>query len=148
MLLRIVLFPYFWLSLALLFMIVEILTPSFFFATLALAALFTGFLAFWSASFYVLAACFAISSFLIYFLLKPWYHECVLDRRAKTEQFGFTGLIGKTGLVTQKVEPGQNGYLKIDGDEWQACTADQIFELGSQAQVIKVEGNLVWIDEI
>ncbi len=138
---------YFWLSLSLICLIVEILTPGFLFAAFSLAALITGLSAFWLKNYYILFMVFALSSLLVYFGLKPWYFNFILKPLEKQTKFGMQALIGKTGLITKSIKQGEKGYIKIDGDEWQAYSKIEI-EIGQKAQVIDLEGNSVWVNEI
>jgi len=51
-----------------------------------------------------------------------------------------TSLIGRTGVVTTMVKPGNiRGKVRIEGDDWSA-TADECIEPGTRVQVVSSEG--------
>lgn len=139
--------PFFWLSLSLLCIIIEILTPGFLFAAFALAALIAGICAVLIKNYYILISIFALTALISYFALKPWYSILILKSFPKHNKFGFQALVGKIGFITQSIQEGKTGYIKIDGDEWQACSKKQI-EVGQKAIIVELEGNRVWVDEI
>lgn len=70
---------------------------------------------------------FAAATLASFLFLAPW-----LARRHKTHVERHTGyntpmdaLIGREALVDEEIRPGTPGRIRVDGDSWQAVTADR-----------------------
>ncbi|MDX1919905.1 MAG: NfeD family protein [Candidatus Caenarcaniphilales bacterium] len=137
--------PSFWFALTLICLIFEILTPGFFLGTFAVSAITTSITAFFTKDFYIQISVFTVTSLLVYFFLRPIYLK-YLQTHSEETKFGFSSLVGKVGEVTEPIETGKSGYIKIDGDQWRAFSETPI-ETGAQAKIVKVEGNTVWIEK-
>ncbi len=124
-------------------MIIEIFTTGFFFAVFCLGALTCGLTAFFFKDAVWLSFIFVITSVVFFLTLKSWYFETVIKSK-NSSNFGFQGLIGKVGIVTKTISLKQMGYVKVDGDEWQAV-ANQSIEEGTQVIIEQVEGNRVQV---
>ncbi len=140
---------YIWFAIAFIFLIAEISLPSFFCAALALAAFICAFLILFikQISFLNLILIFSGLSLLIFFSLRKWYLNFIVNKKSEVK-FGFESLIGKKGLITKSVLKEEFGYLKIDGDQWRAYSDEEIIKEGQQAEIIKVEGNTVKIKSV
>ncbi len=140
---------YIWFAIAFIFLIAEISLPSFFCAALALAAFICAFLILFikQISFLNLILIFSGLSLLIFFSLRKWYLNFIVNKKSEVK-FGFESLIGKKGLITKSVLKEEFGYLKIDGDQWRAYSDEQLIKEGQQAEIIKVEGNTVKIKSV
>ena len=140
---------YIWFAIAFIFLIAEISLPSFFCAALALAAFICAFLILFikQISLLNLILIFSGLSLLIFFSLRKWYLNFIVNKKSEVK-FGFESLIGKKGLITKSVLKEEFGYLKIDGDQWRAYSDEQLIKEGQQAEIIKVEGNTVKIKSV
>lgn len=140
---------YIWFSVAFIFLIAEIVLPSFFCAALAFSAFICGFLIlfFQQINFLNLILIFSGLSLLIFFSLRKWYLNFMVNKKSEVK-FGFESLIGKKGLVTKSVLKEEFGYLKIDGDQWRAYSDEEIIKEGQQAEIIKIEGNTVKVKSV
>ncbi len=137
-----------WLIVAIVCMIVELTSFDFYitcFAIGALGAMLTAFLHFpvwlqvvsW-AVFSVLSICF------IRPILTNKLHRPSHKRRSNAD-----ALIGKRGIVIEKIEKGGYGYVKIDGDEWRSVSADgNEVELGSRVEVVERESIILTVKPI
>jgi membrane protein implicated in regulation of membrane protease activity len=61
---------------------------------------------------------------------------------------GVEALIGKTGIITQRVGPqGQTGRLLVEGEDWRAMSLDdQAVEPGTRVIVVEVDGTTLKVD--
>jgi membrane protein implicated in regulation of membrane protease activity len=139
--------PYFWLSLALICLVIEIVTPGFVWAAFAVGASIAAICGFFVNDIFILSIIFSIASIITFFLCRPWYVKFIAQK-SDINKFGFQSLIGKSGIITKQVNSQNPGYIRVDGDEWKAETKDGQFEIGTKAKISKVEGNSVWIESL
>ncbi len=58
------------------------------------------------------------------------------------------GLVGKTGVVTKKIEPGTlRGKVRVGSEIWSA-TAEEEIEVGKKVKVIDAEGVHLVVEEV
>ncbi|HVO33871.1 MAG TPA: NfeD family protein [Elusimicrobiota bacterium] len=132
----------FWLIMAVVAVIIEILPPPthFFFLCVALGALGAAIAAFFFTMPWVPWAVFGIATValtpmmipLARFLFTPKPHPSNAD-----------ALIGEKALVLETVTPKSAGTVKIGGEVWRAMTEQESFEKDQWVQVAKVEGTHV-----
>ena len=140
-------YQWIWLALGVIFMIVEIITPGFWFFSFGLGAIVTGLL----ARFLPLPAqlaVFAVSTTISFLLMKKFAGALLKPNdSAKSNVFA---LIGKTGTITKTIQPHQKGYVKIEGEEWSAKSEkdDVTIEVGSLVKVLNLEGNKLIVELI
>ncbi|MFN5539694.1 MAG: NfeD family protein [Candidatus Melainabacteria bacterium] len=139
--------PYFWFSLTLICLVIEIVTPGFVWAAFAVGASVAAVCSVFIHDLYVLCLIFSIASIITFFLCRPWYLKFIAQK-STTNKFGFQSLIGKSGIITKQVNSQSPGYIRVDGDEWKAETKDGEFEIGTKAKISRVEGNSVWIESL
>ncbi|NPA75682.1 MAG: NfeD family protein [Euryarchaeota archaeon] len=133
----------------LLLLIGEVHTPGFFIAVpgtilvvLGIAMIFMGnYLDILTASVLVLVSAVGASAVTL-----AWYKSMGKTQPPSTTTVD--GLVGKTGIVTVRVEPNSiKGKVKIDNDIWSA-TAEQVIEEGKKVVVVKGEGVHVVVREV
>lgn len=64
-----------------------------------------------------------IVSVIAYFALKPLFDKWQKKANDKNRHLARTGmdaLLGRKGIVTHEIKPGELGRIRIDGDNWQA----------------------------
>ncbi len=58
-------------------------------------------------------------------------------------------LVGRRGVVIDKISAGGFGYVKIDGDEWRSVSADgQEIPVGTTVQVVSRDSIILTVDTI
>lgn len=78
---------------------------------------------------------------LIYFaLFRRWIKQKlhVADRSSNVD-----AVVGKAGIVTKRIAPGDCGIVKVGSEEWRAellQSGDAVREIGASVQVVSVEG--------
>lgn len=127
-----------WLLIAALFVVIEIFTGGFAVACFSVGCVFGAILAACELSLTWQVVAFAIGTFLAFVFIRPvvvkYLDNKTNDNGVKTNM---DSIIGKTAVVTEKIEENGFGRVKIDGDDWKAQTAD-----GSEVEVgkkVKIE---------
>ena len=129
----------FWILLAVVFAAGEVITLGFFLAPFAAGALLGAAADLAGAGAAVSILVFLISSGLFFGLLRP-----VARRHLRTPgqlRTGTAALVGKTAVVTQRVDAG-SGAVKLEGEVWTArpYDPDDVFEPGSRVNVMEIRG--------
>ncbi|MCD6350904.1 MAG: NfeD family protein [Armatimonadetes bacterium] len=125
-----------WLIVAILLLIVEVFTGTFFILWVAIAALIAGLFAFWTAQ-WLAWLIFVISSAVLLVITRPLAHKLHHHLPARTN---VDALIGQTAFVIETVDPLANtGRVRVGSDEWRA-RCDRVVEAGSQVIVLGVTG--------
>ncbi len=130
----------FWLIASGIFFIVEIITIGFLIFWLAIGALITMIVSFFTDNLIIQTAVFVISSTILIFATKPF-----VSKFAKSEnptKTNVDALDGKTGIVTKKIDSiNGTGQVKIDGETWSAIGENEInIEEGTQIIVKDIKG--------
>jgi len=131
-----------WIILGIIFTIIEIFDPAFFFVALGIAALITGLL----SLFYILGSnvllqiiIFSALSFICFLLTRKIGKKILQFPTAETNIYA---LKGKTGFVTKAIPQDGKGYVKVGGEEWSAISEDgSPIEENTKVIVLGVEGN-------
>ncbi len=128
-----------WLVAAAALLLLEVFTPGFLLACLAVGAVgaSAGAALEWPVE--AQLALFSVFSGLSLWLLRPLLRTWFAATGAKTNQ---DALIGASGRVEAAVAPGERGYVKLDGDSW-AFEADQDYEAGQKVRITGRNGNTV-----
>ncbi|PKN75986.1 MAG: hypothetical protein CVU49_01045 [Candidatus Cloacimonetes bacterium HGW-Cloacimonetes-2] len=133
-----------WMALGIIFAIIEIVDPAFFFLSFAIGAIITGllcFLPFIGGSVPLQILTFAIFSFVAFLFMRK------LGKKVLSNTGGATNvqaLIGKAGIVTKDILPDAKGYAKIGSEEWSAISEDNsLIEVNVKVIVLAIDGNKV-----
>ncbi len=137
----------FWILLAVIFAAGEIMTLGFFLAPFAGAALLGAVADLAGAGAAVSILVFLVSSGLFFGLLRP-----VARRHLRTPaqlRTGTAALVGKTAMVTERIENGAGGAVKLEGEIWTArpYDPDEVIEAGSRVHVIEIQGATALVSE-
>ncbi len=130
----------YWLIASGIFFVVEIFTIGFFIFWFGIGALIAMLTSFFTDNLIIQSTVFLISSTLLLFATKPIINKFSLNKdNMKTN---VNALVGKTGLVTKKIDPiKETGQIKVSGETWSAITKDEInIEEGSQVIIKEIKG--------
>ncbi len=137
----------FWIGVGVVFSVLEILTPSFFFLWFGIG----GFAAA-AASLFVNVALqiviFAVVSATLLILTRPFAKKITGGEPPK--KIHIEEIVGKTAIVIEKIDNDKGkGLVKIDGDVWRAYSDnDEIIEKGEKVKVLRVEGAHVVVERV
>ena len=137
----------FWILLAVIFAAGEVMTLGFFLAPFAAGALLGAAADLAGAGAAVSILVFLVSSGLFFGLLRP-----IARRHLRTPaqlRTGTAALVGKTAMVTERIEEGSGGAVKLEGEIWTArpYDPDEIIEAGSRVHVVEIRGATALVSE-
>jgi len=136
-----------WLVVALVFVIIEIFTSGFAVACFSVGCVFSSILAALNLSMTWQCLGFAVGTFLAFVLIRPFVLK-YLDRKTNGNEVktNMDNIIGKTGVVTERIEEDGYGRVKIDGDDWKAKTEDGTSaEVGEKLKVVSYESIILTV---
>ena len=133
-----------WLVVAVVFGVAEILTLTTALAMLAGAAVITGGVAAIGLPLPLQLVVFAITSAAGEVLVRPIAQRHLLQ--APLQRFGIDALIGKQAYVLREVT-GQDGRVRIDGEEWTARAFDDslVIPVGATVDVMRISGTTAFV---
>lgn len=139
---------YWWLIIGVALIILEVFTPSFFAASLAIGAFAAAVVSFFDASLAMQLGTFSALGLASVFFVRPLatkYFYAVGDVKTNAD-----ALIGRKGTIIQAIEDDINyGRVAIDGDEWQCKSANgQSIEPGSKVIVTQRESIILTVEPI
>jgi membrane protein implicated in regulation of membrane protease activity len=136
----------FWIILAVVLGVAEMVTGTFVLVMLAVGALAATVPALFHAPVWLQALTFAIVSLLTLVGIRPAMQRRIHSSSESTPM-GLQAIEGSAGLVLENVDL-DHGLVKIDGELWSArpYDASQTFQTGERVRVIEVRGAtaLVW----
>lgn len=139
-----------WLLIAALFVVIEIFTSGFAVACFSVGCVFGAILAACDLSLTWQVVAFAIGTFLSFILIRPvvmrYLDKKTNDNHIKTNM---DNIIGKTAVVTERIEGNGYGRVKIDGDDWKAQTADgAAAEVGEKVRIESFESIILTVKKL
>lgn len=112
-----------WLIAAAVLIIVEVLSQMVWTLCLAIGCVVATGAALCGADIEVQLICVAISTLLSFAIIAPrlkrWLHYS-RKKEPRDDRTGMDALLGRKGIVTHEIKPGELGRVRIDGDSWQA----------------------------
>jgi membrane protein implicated in regulation of membrane protease activity len=132
-----------WLIAAAALLLVEMFTPGFLLACLAVGAVGAAAGAALGWSIELQLSLFSVFSVLSLWLLRPMLRTWFAATGAKTNQ---DALMDAVGRVEADVKAGQRGYVKIDGDSW-AFEAERDYASNDKVRICGREGIVVRVVE-
>jgi len=138
----------FWVIVAAIFAVGEMLTLGFFLAPFSVGALAAALVDVIGGSFAVDLAAFVVVSVAVLTLLRPVARSH--RRLPPSIRTGTAALVGRTGTVVTTIGThGEPGSVKIDGEIWsaRALDEDQAIEAGTRVQVVEIRGAMALVTE-
>ena len=129
------------LALGFLLLILEIVTPTTFFLSLAIGSFATGICAIFFGTYNVLVPVFVIVSVASLLLFRPFLRKNQKDKEASGVEEKY---IGKTAKVVEKVTK-YSGVITLYGERWEARLSESEEEIpeNSEVKIVKND-NSVW----
>ena len=129
-----------WLIIAGVALIVEIMTVGFLVFWFGVGALLAMIVSFFTSNIIIQTTVFIITSTILIFATKPFVKKFSKDENSiKTNVYS---IIGKTGIVTEKIDPiHSKGQIKVDGEVWSAISdSNTIIPENSKVEILEVKG--------
>ena len=139
-----------WLLIAAVFVVIEIFTSGFAVACFSVGCVFGAILAACDLSLTWQVVAFAIGTFLAFVLIRPVVMK-YLDKKTNNGHIktNMDNIIGKTAVVTERIEENGFGRVKIDGDDWKAQTTDGVaVEVGEKVQIESYESIILTVKKL
>ncbi len=133
-----------WMIIGIIFIIIEIFDPAFFFIAFGIAAILTGLLSLIGrfgeqVVFQILA--FAILSFISFLLMRKLGKKVLAHPGGETNVFA---LKGQTGVVIKAIPTEGKGYVKVGSEEWTAVEeTGKAIAQDAKVIVVGIEGNKI-----
>lgn len=136
-----------WLIAALVFIIVEIFTAGFAVACFSVGCVPAAIVAACDGAVVWQFVIFALGTFLAFALVRPLVLKlCDKSCDPKTAGSNMDIIIGRTAVVTKKIEKNGFGRVKIDGDDWKARLEDNgSAEIGEKVTVVSYESIILTV---
>lgn len=137
-----------WLVIAIVCLIIEVASFDFFVTCFALGALGAMVGALVGLPIWMQVLVWAIISILSIWFIRPALTR-YLHPKEQQRVSNADALIGREGKVIEAIEKMGYGYVKIDGDEWRALSADgDPIELGAAVRIVARESIIVIVKRI
>ena len=134
----------FWLVLFVVLALFELATVNLVSIWFSLGALIATFVSLATDNLMIHLAVFTISSILLLLLTKPFVKKMKKREGVPTN---LDMVIGKTGVVTEKIEKDGIGEVKVLGKKWSAYS-DKEVEENSKVKVLSINGVKLKVEEI
>ena len=134
-----------WTLIGVICLILELTSGDFFIMCFSIGAFVTAIAAAFVPSFTVQIIVFAVASLLCLLFVRPlalkYFHRNDSDRQSNVD-----AMVGRKGVVTDEIEAGGYGRVKIDGDSWKACgEGDQAIANGTRVEVVAIESVIITV---
>lgn len=125
-----------WLVAAIVLLIMEVFTTTFFILWVAIAAFIAGIFAFFSPP-WLPWLIFVVASVVLLWVTRPLARRLHEKLPVRTN---VDALVGQRGFVVETIDPVANtGRVRVGSEEWRA-RADQVIEVGGRVQVESISG--------
>jgi len=134
-----------WMILGFVLLIAEMFTTTFFIMWFGVSALFTALVSWlWVDSLTFQLLIFAVCSFLLVLFTRKLTNKFSGEPSRKITQ---DEIIGKIGLVTETILADHSkGIVKIDGQEWRACSVNGVeIEKGKNVVIQRLQGVKIYV---
>lgn len=135
-----------WIIVAVILFIVEIFTPAFLVACLAIGCIFAGIFSSMDFGIKIQLLAFSIGTIISFFGVRPFIlkygHKKSGDLKTNVH-----ALVGKIGKVTVTIDNSQNqGRVTVEGDDWKAETENnEILNAGERVEIIKIDSTILTV---
>jgi len=138
-----------WIILGIGFMIVEILTQSFFFASLTAGAFVASIVAYYHGQITEQVIGLSVGTLIVFLTVRPILAR-LQAKKGDNKKIGIDAMIGRRVTVVEEIDNlQQTGRIKVGAEEWKACSADQrVIGKGSVVVIEKIEGVTAHVTQI
>lgn len=127
----------FWIALAIIFLIGELLSGGFYLLSIGIGAIAAAILNYLQFSITIQIIAFILITVIFIFISRPLYRKLnknTVDKKSNTER-----LIGLKAKVTEDIDSHKIGTIKVNGEVWKAISDEKI-EKGEEVEIIEIEG--------
>ncbi len=125
----------FWIIISIVSFVIELLTPTFFFLSIAFAGIFAWLVSLISNSIIIEIVVFLVFFFIFFYFLRPVLYK------NKKDKFNSELLIGQSFYAKADIDDKQ-GTIIINGSLWQARSENsQLINKGEKVSIVRIDGN-------
>lgn len=136
----------FWLVLTTVCLTLELASGDFYITCFGIGALCSTLSVFVGIPFWAQVLVFAVLSVLSVRLLRPRL-VAMLNAKGHHRVSNADALIGRIGTVSETIKAGDYGRVKIDGDDWKACSHDTAdIAVGDKVRVVGRESIIIEVE--
>ena len=137
-----------WLVAALLLFVAEMLAPGFWLLSVAVGCLAGGLVSLVMPGFLAPVLSFAAGTLLSLVAIRPMLLK-YLHHPSTEIKTNVDALIGKVGVVSERIDPGTGkGRVLVEGENWRGTSLmDTVLEPGTRVMVVRVEGTTLYVDK-
>ncbi len=137
-----------WIIIGIIFFIIEIFTPAFFFASLGIGAFITSIAAYYDYSMTAQISVLSGGTFIVFIGVRPLL-KLLQSTKGDNRTTGVNALIGQKAIVIKQIDNANNwGRIKLGGEEWKACSINgEILEESYMVVVEKIEGVTAYVKQ-
>lgn len=137
-----------WTLVCVIALILEVTSGTFYLMCFSIGAACSIVLSLFATPFYLQVILFAVASAVCVFCVRPfaikYLHPTTSDRTSNAE-----ALIGREGIVIEPITAEKPGYVKVDGDEWRAVTANGgSIARGAVVHITAMDSIIVTVEQI
>lgn len=134
-----------WLTAAVVFLILELMTPTFIFACFVVGSIAAGvFGYFYPESYAWQVGIFIVLTTALLPLTRTLAQKITKESPQKSN---IDALIGEVALVTKAIDPDLGGQVKIEGEIWSARADEQISE-NEKVKVVSISGTKAHVERL
>lgn len=134
-----------WLAASVVFLILELMTPTLIFACFVVASIVAGIFSwFVPEAYYWQIGVFIAMAIVLLPLTRTLAKKIT---HASPQKSNVDALIGKIALVTKAIDPDLGGQVRIEGEIWSALATEQIDE-SAKVKVMSLSGTKVHVEKI
>ncbi|HWR82970.1 MAG TPA: NfeD family protein [Candidatus Deferrimicrobium sp.] len=134
-----------WMAMAVVFLILELMTPTLIFASFVVGAAAAGIYSFFSPDAYYWQIGLFVGVSLILLPLTRTLAKRIT--KPSPQKSNVDALIGKVALVTKTIDPDLGGQVLVEGETWVAKAGEKIEE-NAKVKVVGVTGTRVHVEKI
>lgn len=127
----------FWIILAIIFLIGELLTGGFYLLSIGIGAIAATILNYLQFSITIQIVAFILITLIFILISRPLYGK--LNRNAVDKKSNTERLIGLKAKVIKDIDPYNIGSINVNGEHWKAFSDEEISE-GEEVQIIGIDG--------
>ncbi|HOR03253.1 MAG TPA: NfeD family protein [Candidatus Syntrophosphaera sp.] len=131
-----------WIILGIVFVIIEIFDPAFFFVALGIGAIATGLLSLLhlvGSNVPLQIVIFAVISFVAFLFTRKVGKRVLRNAGRETNVYA---LKGEQGIITKAIPAEGKGYVKVGGEEWVAISTDaKPIAEDAKVTIVGIDGN-------
>ncbi len=134
-----------WMSAAVVFLIIELITPTLVFACFVAGAVCSGvYSLFVPDGYYMQIGIFVVVSVILLPLTRRLAEKIT---KPSPQISNVDRMIGQIALVTKAIDPDLGGQVRFEGETW-AALADQPIEANSKVKIVSLSGTRVHVEKM